>query len=100
MRGTSCQVMSRMELDCLAGGGKMGAMMRAMDWAATPLGPVSGWPQSLRTTVSVVLGSSFPMMIAWGPDLWMLYNDAYLPVLGTQKHPRALGRPLLECFPE
>jgi hypothetical protein len=97
---TKDEFLAVLDLDCLAGGGEMGAMMRAMDWAATPLGSVASWPQSLRTAVSIVLGTSFPMMIAWGPALWMLYNDAYLPVLGTRKHPRALGQPLLECFPE
>jgi signal transduction histidine kinase len=86
--------------ECLAGGGEMGALMRTTDWASTPLGPVERWPQSLRTAVSICLGTSFPMMIAWGPDLAMLYNDGYLPVLGTKKHPRALGQPLLECFHE
>jgi len=86
--------------DCLAGGGAMGALMRSTDWAATPLGPVSTWPQSLRTSVSICLVTSFPMMIAWGRSLLMLYNDGYLPVLGTKKHPRALGQPLLECFSE
>src|SRR5581483_10201051 len=85
---------------CLAGGGDMGALMRATDWARTPLGPVSAWPQSLRTSVSICLGTSFPMMIAWGPELYMLYNDGYLPVLGTKKPPAALGQPLLECFSE
>ncbi|HEU4617978.1 MAG TPA: ATP-binding protein [Gammaproteobacteria bacterium] len=85
---------------CLAGGGRMGALMRSMDWSRTPLGPVSGWPQSLRTSVSICLGTSFPMMIAWGSDLLMLYNDGYLPVLGSKKHPAALGAPLLACFAE
>ncbi len=86
--------------ECLAGGGQMGALMRSMDWARTPLGPVTKWPQSLRTSVSICLGTSFPMMIAWGSELHMLYNDGYLPVLGSKKHPQALAQPLLECFAE
>ena len=69
-----------------AGGGGMGALMRAFDWASSPLGPVSQWPQSLRTTVGIVLANPFPMLIWWGPDLRHLYNDAYLPILGA-KHP-------------
>lgn len=86
--------------ECLAGGGQLGALMRTMDWARTPLGAVAEWPQSLRTSVSICLGTSFPMMIAWGPELPMLYNDGFVPVLGTTKHPQALGQPLLECFEE
>jgi PAS domain S-box-containing protein len=70
----------------------MRALCRAMDWAATPLGPVSAWSQSLRTTVGIVLGSRIPMFLFWGPELVQLYNDAYRPSLGQGgRHPRALA---------
>ncbi|MFN8475055.1 MAG: PAS domain S-box protein [Anaerolineae bacterium] len=85
--------------DFLAGGSEMGELIREMDWSQTPLGPVATWPQSLRTTVSVCLSSRFPILLWWGPDLIMLYNDAYRPMLGT-KHPRALGAPGREIWPE
>ena len=55
----------------------MGALMRSLDWSKTLLGPVSSWPQSLRTSVSTCLNSRFAILIWWGPDLVMLYNDAY-----------------------
>ncbi|HEU4787206.1 MAG TPA: ATP-binding protein, partial [Gemmatimonadaceae bacterium] len=83
----------------LAGGGEMGALMRSIDWASTPLGPVSAWPQSLRTTVSTCLHSRFPILVWWGPELVMLYNDAYVALIGG-KHPQALGTPGREVFPE
>ena len=83
----------------LAGGGEMGALMRATDWANTPLGPLDGWPQSLRTTVSTCLNSRFPILIWWGPDFVKLYNDAYREVIAA-KHPHALGRPGREVWPE
>lgn len=54
----------------------MGALMAATDWAATPLGPVEHWPQSLRTTVSLCLSSHAPMMVVWGEQHVLLYNDA------------------------
>ena len=66
--------------------------MREMNWAATPLGPVHKWPQSLRTCVRIVLTSRQPMFVWWGDDLINLYNDAYRSILGG-KHPDALGRP-------
>ncbi|HUF27736.1 MAG TPA: PAS domain-containing protein [Gemmatimonadaceae bacterium] len=70
----------------------MAARCRAYDWAATPLGPVAGWSQSLRTTVGIVLASRNPMFLWWGPELVQFYNDAYRPSLGEgQRHPRALG---------
>jgi signal transduction histidine kinase/DNA-binding NarL/FixJ family response regulator len=83
----------------LDGGGEMGALMRAMDWTKTPLGPIEGWPQSLRTTVSTCLNSRFPILIWWGPELVKLYNDAYRELL-VEKHPAALGRAGREVWPE
>ena len=85
--------------DVLSGGGAMGALAREIDWSATPLGPVSAWPQSLRTAVSIVLESKFGMMIAWGPDHIQFYNDGFRPILGETKHP-ALGKSARETFPE
>ena len=74
------------------GPGEMRALCRAMDWGATPLGPVEGWPLSLRTIVAAMLGSRHPMFLFWGPDLVQVYNDAYRPSLGEGgRHPRALG---------
>ncbi len=83
----------------LSGGGTVGAMIRALDWSATPLGPISTWPQSLRTSVSICLNSSFPILIWWGPHLVKIYNDAYATII-ADKHPRALGSPGREVWPE
>ncbi|HEU4643632.1 MAG TPA: PAS domain-containing protein, partial [Gemmatimonadaceae bacterium] len=73
--------------------------MRTTDWARTPLGEAEDWPQSLRTAVSICLASRFPILVWWGRELVMLYNDAYAPIIGA-KHPDALGRPGREVFPE
>jgi len=81
----------------LSGGGVMGALMRSRDWSDSPLGRPETWPQSLRTVVSLLLNSKFPMFIAWGPQLAFLYNDGYLPIFGA-KHPDALGRPFAEVW--
>ncbi|WP_245442871.1 ATP-binding response regulator [Methylobacterium terrae] len=72
------------------GGGEMGARLRAHDWAATALGPVEGWPQSLTAAVRIMLGSRFAMWMAWGPELTFFCNDAYKPTLGV-KEAWALG---------
>jgi DNA-binding NtrC family response regulator/signal transduction histidine kinase len=82
-----------------AGGGDMGERMRAVDWSTTVLGPVSQWPQSLRACVRIVLAAGHPMLISWGPEYTMLYNDAYGVVVGT-KHPGALGRSCREVLAE
>jgi len=81
------------------GNSEMAARMAAFNWAATPLGPVSRWPQSLRTAVGICLSSRYPMVIWWGPDLVLLYNDAWVPILGPEKHP-ALGLPGARVWPE
>jgi PAS domain S-box-containing protein len=78
--------------DCLAGGGELGARMRAIDWSKTALGPVESWPQSLRTCIRIVLTSRQPMFVWWGDELINLYNDAYKSIVGG-KHPQALGQP-------
>jgi hypothetical protein len=85
--------------DFLAGGGEMGALMRAHGWAGTPLGPVEGWPQGLRSAVGIMLNSRYPIALYWGPELALVYNDAWSPIPGG-KHPWALGRPAREVWPE
>ncbi|UOR07321.1 ATP-binding protein [Hymenobacter aerilatus] len=74
------------------GGGEMGERIRTLDWSRTKLGPVADWPQSLITAVQIMLGSRFPMMVHWGPELVHFYNDGYAAILQT-KHPGALGQP-------
>jgi len=71
--------------DFLAGGGEMGERMRALDWTKTPLGPVAGWPQSLKTIVRVMLDSRYAMWMLWGPELTFFCNDAYLPTVGMKR---------------
>jgi hypothetical protein len=78
--------------DWFAGGGATGALIRATDWARTPVGPVSGWPRSLKTAVSICLGSRHPIVIWWGKEtLIQFYNDAYISFLGSTKHPGGHG---------
>lgn len=87
-------------LSFLAGGGEMGALMRRHDWSATPLGVPEEWPQGLRTTVRLMLNTGHPMYLFWGPELACLYNDAYRPSLGTERHPGSLGRPARKVWDE
>jgi PAS domain S-box-containing protein len=85
----------------LAGGGEMGELTRNHDWSKTVVGTPDQWPQSLRTTVSTLLSSKFPMFLWWGPELIQFYNDAYRPSLGNEgKHPTALGQRGQDCWPE
>lgn len=84
----------------LGGGGRMGALMRAHDWAATPVGLPETWPQPLKTTVRLILTSRHPMFILWGDALTCFYNDAYSASIGPDRHPSALGRPGREVWAE
>jgi PAS domain S-box-containing protein len=83
----------------LAGGGEMGALMRTRDWSDTLLGPPVDWPESLQLSTSICISSRFDLIVWWGSDLIMLYNDSYRRTLGA-KHPFALGRPGREVYPE
>jgi signal transduction histidine kinase/PAS domain-containing protein len=83
----------------LEGGGEMGALMRAYDWQATPLGPIDVWPQSLRTATTILLRSPVPIVMLWGEDGVMIYNDAY-SVFAGGRHPQLLGSKVREGWPE
>ena len=86
--------------DVLANGGEMGALMRAHDWAATPVGPPATWSQALRTTVRLLLTSRHPMFIFWGEAHTCFYNDAYRSTMGPERHPGALGQPGRQVWDE
>jgi len=75
----------------LSGGGEMERLIREMDWSKTALGPIASWPQSLRTSIRIALDCAFPIVIWWGPELVILYNDEYKMIIGPAKHPFALG---------
>ena len=81
-------------------GSELASLAAETDWSAGPLGEPGAWPQSLRTTVGICLSSRFPILLWWGPELAMVYNDAYRPMLGETKHPQALGRPGREVWSE
>jgi PAS domain S-box-containing protein len=101
-RDPDCRVGAQSDtrtIDFLSGGGEMATLMRETDWSKTPLGPLKDWPQSLRTSVGILLSSRHPMFLAWGPELSLLYNDSYAPILGS-KHPKMLGRPFTEVWSE
>ena len=84
----------------LSGGGELGRLIRDYDWSRTPLGPIKLWPQSLKTSLNLILNSQHPMWIGWGPEVTFLYNDAYIEVLSLAKHPSALGRPASKVWAE
>ncbi len=81
------------------GGGEMGERIRGFDWSKTSLGPIEQWPQSLVTSLQIMLASRQPIWVGWGPELIKLYNDPYITIIGG-RHPWALGKPLREVWPE
>src|SRR6185312_3015256 len=83
----------------VVGGGELGERIRALDWSRTPLGALENWPQALRTAVGMLLPSRAQIILFWGPEFVVLYNDAYRPVFGG-KHPGALGLPGCEAWSE
>ena len=83
----------------LAGGGELGALIRERDWSST-LGPPASWSAGVKTALSLCLHSRFPIVLWIGPELRVLYNDAYIPFLGAAKHPAMLGAPGHEVWGE
>ncbi|HEX5342158.1 MAG TPA: ATP-binding protein [Duganella sp.] len=75
------------------------SLLSGVDWRDSPLGPAEAWPPALRATVELMSHSESAMFLVWGDERIFLYNRAYLPVLGS-KHPRALGRPMMESWAE
>ena len=84
---------------CLTGPGECARLLRAVDWSSTSLGEPGCWPSALQTAVRIVLSSSFPMALHWGPHLVTIYNDAIAPLFGN-KHPGSLGQPAKEWWSE
>ena len=83
----------------LTGGGEIAARIRAHDWAATPIGPIAGWPPSLRNTVALMLASPVPLVLLWGEAGVMIYNDAYSGFAGGRDG-ALLGSNVREGWPE
>ncbi|KQN26743.1 PAS domain S-box protein [Sphingomonas sp. Leaf33] len=75
----------------------MGGRIRDRDWSQTPLGPIERWPATLRTVLGVCLSSSHPTCVYWGPDMRLLYNDAWSVIPG-ERHPACLGEPAAEVW--
>jgi signal transduction histidine kinase len=85
----------------LTGGGQMGERTRELDWADTPVGcSADSWPGSLKTAVSICLGSRHPIVVWWDRRYYtQFYNDAYISFLGN-KHPDSLGQSARRCWSE
>lgn len=71
----------------------MATRVAEYDWGSTSLGPAEQWSAELRSAVRMCLSTRFPVLIVAGPERIKIYNDGYIPILGTEKHPRALGAP-------
>ena len=87
-------------LNFMGGGGEMGAIIRAHDWASSSLGPPESWPRPLKTALRLLLSTGHPMFLWWGPDLIQFYNDAYRQSIGPERHPSAIGQRGQDCWDE
>ncbi len=81
----------------LVGESELVELIRTREWGRSELGPIEDWPESLRTTVSLCLSSSFPINVIWGPRYVQIWNEAYAKVCGD-KHPGELGSDYRECW--
>jgi PAS domain S-box-containing protein len=86
-------------LSFLKGSGEMAGLIRAFEWSGTALGPIEGWPQSLKTTTGILLLSPVPIVLLWGREGYMIYNDAY-SVFADGRHPAILGSEVRDGWEE
>ncbi len=81
--------------------GEMGKLISSIDWSNTTMGPMQNWSQSLRTSLSIILNSCYPMFLLWGDEHNFFYNDAYYTSFGNPcKNPYPMGKKGAECWPE
>ncbi|MBE7700130.1 SpoIIE family protein phosphatase [Oerskovia sp. Sa1BUA8] len=86
--------------DLATQGTESGELARSIDWSATSIGSPETWPKTLRAAVRLCFSTRFPIFIAWGPELLMIYNDGYRPMLGQEKHVGAMGAPVSVVWAE
>jgi PAS domain S-box-containing protein len=79
--------------------GAVGRLIASRDWSQSPIGPLHTWPQTLKNALGLILPSPVPMVLLWGEDGVMLYNDAYSSFAGG-RHPELLGSKVREGWPE
>jgi hypothetical protein len=84
----------------VSGGGEMGDLLRAVDWAHTPLGPVTSWSTTQIMIFAVTMHSRFPTSIFWGPHNYLIYNSYYADILGPAKHPQSFAKPASKIWAE
>ena len=87
-------------LQFLSGGGAMGKLIQSINWNETALDDPQTWPQSLLTAIGIMLGIDLPVYIVWGKEYIHIYNERYVPFLGADKHPDAMGKSMLKTFPQ
>src|SRR5271165_4133403 len=79
--------------------GEMADRIRRFPWNNSLLGAMSGWSETLLSTVNTILECQFPMLLMWGPEMVVIYNDACIPLLWG-RHPHALGQTARDCWSE
>jgi PAS domain S-box-containing protein len=79
--------------------GEMAECIRNFAWERTPLGAMEEWSDTLVGAVNLILETQLPTVLLWGPELVVMYNDGYMPLM-AEKHPACLGQPGKKVWPE
>ncbi len=72
-------------------------LIRNVDWGKTSFGPMACWPTELRTIVRLMMLDTTPVVLYWGKNRSIIYNEAYMPLVG-QRHPNILGMNASDVF--
>ncbi len=79
--------------------GRMLELINSFDWGATAVGPTRSWPETLRSTMRIMLASPVAMVMLMGERGVLVYNDAYA-VFAGRRHPQILGEEVAVAWPE
>jgi CheY-like chemotaxis protein len=57
--------------------GTLARSTASYDWPSAGIGTPDSWPLSLRLCADIVLNSPLPMLLAWGRERAVVFNEAY-----------------------
>lgn len=66
----------------MSASGKSAISSSSFDWSASRLGTPDAWPPALRLAADLLFNTPLPMLLVWGRDMTVLFNQAYADLAG------------------
>lgn len=74
--------------------------IKRIDWAETDFGHISQWPSELHQLLNIIMLDDRPLTLVYGQKGNILYNSSYARQVAGDRHPRILGQPMSQAWPE